>query len=115
MGTTTGFGLANAKPDEQFGLTLSQLQFPIIQQNDFESHKICNYIAAPELFVCTGGNKGPCISDAGGPLTYRRNEEEPWYQIGLHSFGARVCENGLPDAFTKVAPYLDWIASKMEP
>ena len=47
---------------------------------------------------------GACFGDSGGPLTF--NEE----LIGVCSFGDDDCGSTVPDVYTRVLPYLDWIA-----
>ena len=45
--------------------------------------------------------------DSGGPLTYNG------VQVGLTSFGSSFgCEAGLPDAFTRISYFRDWIMEK---
>ena len=58
--------------------------------------------------------KDSCKGDSGGPLAYRKVEKDPWYQIGLVSFGTAECGKGLAGAYTRVDAYMDWIASHMQ-
>ena len=61
--------------------------------------------------------KDSCNGDSGGPLIYREFADDPWYQIGLVSFGTSVCggKGGVPGVYTRVAEYMDWIESKLRP
>lgn len=62
-----------------------------------------------QRIVCTSttGGKGTCNGDSGGPLN--RNGKT----YGVTSFVASAgCESGLPDGFTRVVEFLDWIAEK---
>lgn len=45
---------------------------------------------------------GVCSGDSGGPLVHK-NE-----LIGITSW-ARLCALGVPDGFTRVSEYIDWI------
>jgi secreted trypsin-like serine protease len=59
--------------------------------------------------------KDSCSGDSGGPLFLRNGgSEEPWFQIGVVSFGGKVCGDGLPGVYTKVTEFLDWIGSEMK-
>ncbi|KAF4532181.1 hypothetical protein B566_EDAN002243 [Ephemera danica] len=66
--------------------------------------------------ICAGGEKlkDSCKSDSGGPLLL--NENSRWTIVGIVSYGYEKCgvEN-IPAVYTRVAPYLDWINSNMEP
>ena len=56
-----------------------------------------------------------CQGDSGGPLVIRETPEDPWYQIGLVSFGTTYCGVGVPGIYTRITNYLPWIASKLQP
>ena len=53
--------------------------------------------------------KDSCNGDSGGPLVTRVGPREPWYQIGIVSYGTFPCGQDLPGVYTKVSQYLDWI------
>ena len=59
--------------------------------------------------------KDSCKGDSGGPLVSREFAGEPWYQIGVVSYGTRKCGVGEPGVYTRVDGYLDWIDSKLKP
>ena len=66
--------------------------------------------------LCAGGekNKDSCSGDSGGPLTYKKSTDQPFYQVGIVSFGPNICgEEDVPGVYTRVAAFTDWIASKM--
>ena len=57
-----------------------------------------------------------CSGDSGGPLVVRQGgSEEPWFQIGVVSFGPKQCGSGLPGVYTKITEYLSWIEENLEP
>ena len=60
--------------------------------------------------------------DSGGPLYLARVEpngepkldgSEPWYLLGLMSFGSRQCGAGKPGVYTRVESFLPWIKKKI--
>ncbi|XP_014213400.1 chymotrypsin-2 [Copidosoma floridanum] len=60
----------------------------------FSSSKICAF---------TKQNQGVCNGDSGGPLMADGN------LVGVVSYGIMGCALGLPDFYTRVYSYLDWI------
>jgi len=69
-----------------------------------------------ETQICAGGIEGEdsCNGDSGGPLI-TRSAKDPWFQVGVVSFGASECGNGVPGFYTNVVPYLPWIEKNLEP
>ena len=70
--------------------------------------------------VCAGGEpgKGSCGGDSGGGLFTRKEgaeaeEEEPWYLLGIVSYGKPTCGVGVPEVYTRVSKYVDWINDKL--
>lgn len=61
--------------------------------------------------------KDSCNGDSGGPLAYRRNNGalEPWYQVGIVSFGTSRCGTGSPGVYTRVTAFVNWIATHLKP
>ena len=56
-----------------------------------------------------------CSGDSGGPLVWREYSDDPWYQIGVVSFGAVKCgSKDIPGVYTRVEAYLPWIESNLE-
>ncbi|CRL02424.1 CLUMA_CG015168, isoform A [Clunio marinus] len=55
--------------------------------------------------ICTFSRvlKGACGGDSGGPLQCNDN------LVGIVSYGARICAIGLPDVFTRVSEFTEWI------
>jgi len=55
-------------------------------------------------------NQGPCNGDSGGPLSFV-DGQGVYNQVGLVSFGSRLCLNsGNPDGFTRISSYTQWIS-----
>lgn len=67
--------------------------------------------------ICAGGVKGvdSCKGDSGGPLVYKKGVDSPWYQVGIVSYGTRICGFGLPGIYSRVSFYIPWIIENMEP
>ena len=40
---------------------------------------------------------------------------DPYYQIGIVSFGLNTCGTSLPAVYTRVTNYLSWIKNHMKP
>ena len=59
-----------------------------------------------------GLGKDSCNGETGGPLVFR-NPSEPYYQVGILSYGAAKCGIA-PAGYTRIVSYLDWIGSKLE-
>lgn len=66
--------------------------------------------------LCAGGKKGrdSCNADSGGPLVWRAFSDDPWYQVGIVSFGARCGEKDVAGVYTNVTAFIPWIQSKLE-
>lgn len=65
--------------------------------HDFST--LCVYSGQPGTGVCSG--------DSGGPLVHENK------LIGITSW-AFLCARGLPDGFTRVSEYVDWVEDKMK-
>ena len=50
-----------------------------------------------------------CPGDSGSPLVTFDEQNGGWTLLGLLSNGAKSCFKGLPEVYTKVGDYLDWI------
>jgi len=94
-----------------------QLEIPIVDKETCQK-KWTQFSSriTPELlestFVCAGGQvgQGPCMGDSGAPLAARsKNKDEGYVLFGLNSSGSPKCGSGVPDLFTRVSNYTDWI------
>eukprot|EP00092_Neocalanus_flemingeri_P029387 GFUD01031904.1.p1 GENE.GFUD01031904.1~~GFUD01031904.1.p1 ORF type:complete len:569 (+),score=93.67 GFUD01031904.1:60-1766(+) len=63
--------------------------------------------------ICAGGEIGrdSCKGDSGGPLYHSKTPDgsEPWYLIGIVSFGSRKCGAGQPGVYSRVDSFVPWI------
>lgn len=72
------------------------------QKSPFGSNAYENHICALAKI-----NVGACDGDSGGPLVWNKKV------VGVASF-VRPCAKGVPDIFTSVAYYSDWIQKTMD-
>ncbi|XP_077283417.1 phenoloxidase-activating enzyme-like [Arctopsyche grandis] len=90
------------------------LQVPIKKRSD------CQKIYSEIMFtlldehVCAGGElgKSPCKGDSGIPLISFRNDQ--YELIGILSFGPTHCGIQVPNLYTNVFSYIDWIRENIE-
>ena len=70
----------------------------------------------PFLFLDKNKKKSDtCVGDSGGPLIGRERSDEAWKQYAIRSdVQGDACTKNPVGVYTKVAPYLDWIKSKLE-
>ena len=47
-------------------------------------------------------------------MVYRAITDDPYYQVGIVSYGTRICGQGIPGVYTRVTSFLDWIESKLK-
>lgn len=67
--------------------------------------------------ICTEGSTEICSGSAGAPLgnTDLRNGER-FVQFGIVSFGSTLCDDtNVPEVYTRVAAYMDWITTAIKP
>ena len=65
------------------------------------------------FFPFSGPNS--CQGDSGGPMVIREFASDPWYQIGIVSFGLGTkCQKGIPGFYTKVDAFLPWIEKNLK-
>lgn len=61
--------------------------------------------------ICVGGGaESACNGDSGGPLVCQKDEK--YILAGVTSWGSSNCQN-MPNVYTRVSEYLDWMDSKM--
>ena len=93
-------------------------QVPVVPNRSCKDHGL----SLSQNQLCAGGErrKGSCQGDSGGGLFMRKGEngvdadiEDPWYLLGIVSYGQPACGMGIPDVYTRVANYVDWIRVKI--
>ncbi|XP_067645929.1 brachyurin-like [Eurosta solidaginis] len=83
--------------------------FKVISNSACANVYVIDSIYSGKLCTATPNGTATCTGDSGGPLVLASSK----MQIGISSFGAADgCEVGLPDAYTRVSFYLDWIQQK---
>ena len=95
---------------------LYEFQVPIL--SDCESGGLKREKVKVETQICAGGEKekDSCRGDSGGGLFWRSDltdNTQPWYLLGIVSFGSTKCGNGHPAVYTRVSAYRTWITEKM--
>ena len=70
-------------------------------------------LCAVSLDNFNGQAGSACPGDSGAPLVTFDTKNGGWTLIGLLSNGAKSCFKGLPEVYTKVGDYLDWIYKTM--
>ena len=48
-------------------------------------------------------------------MVFREFSADPYYQVGIVSYGTRICGIGKPTIATRVTAFLVWIHSNLEP
>ncbi|XP_037071992.1 phenoloxidase-activating factor 3-like, partial [Pollicipes pollicipes] len=109
--TVAGFGAIRGQGD-----TVRELTVPVVGNKEcsqvYRSYR--TLIGAEQ--ICAGGerDRGACAGDAGGPLMAMPAPGQPHYLIGVVSFGpARCGTRNVPDVYTRVTEYEQWIVSNM--
>ncbi|XP_014615268.1 PREDICTED: chymotrypsin-2-like [Polistes canadensis] len=88
---------------------LQHIKLRVIDQKKCATMVVITRIPVTDSNICTLNQfgQGACHGDSGGPLI---NGDE---QIGIVSWGI-PCARNLPDVFTRVFNYLDWIKSHIK-
>lgn len=97
---------------------LMQVDLPVISNNQAQAElmKIGSGIELNDLMICTesfkdGKTKSILFGDSGGPLFKQQNGLTTL--VGLSSFGYHP-DLKLPNVFTRVAPFQDWIYKTLD-
>ena len=73
------------------------------------------FIQQKNVYILSIPGQDSCSGDSGGPLVWREYSDDPWYQIGVVSFGAVKCgSKDIPGVYTRVEAYLPWIERNLE-
>ncbi|XP_060073469.1 uncharacterized protein LOC132553255 [Ylistrum balloti] len=67
-----------------------------------------------DSMICAGYNRAyfgdACSGDSGGSLSMQRTSEDPWYLVGIVSWGVGCDRPGQYGYYTHAAKFLDWIS-----
>ncbi|XP_001607871.2 chymotrypsin-2 [Nasonia vitripennis] len=85
---------------------LQEIYLKVISQTKC-SDKMSVAITESHICTLTKAGEGACHGDSGGPLV------ADGIQVGIVSFGM-PCARGMPDVFTRVYTFINWINEKME-
>ncbi|XP_071452155.1 brachyurin-like [Hetaerina americana] len=85
-----------------------------VMSNEECANTFGDIITPTKLCTDTTGGHSSCNGDSGGPLILQ-GQDGRYVEVGIVSFGASAgCEQGYPDAFTRVTSYLDWIETNTQ-
>ncbi|XP_022129222.2 chymotrypsin-2-like [Pieris rapae] len=101
-----GFGYIdnyNTRPKRLLKLTVKSLTVKECQEK-LKMYENTNPITDKQLCTYKDDNQGTCQGDSGSPLVYNGTVD------GIASFNV-PCAKGVPDGFTRVYKYLDWITT----
>ncbi|KAH8333155.1 hypothetical protein KR074_009380, partial [Drosophila pseudoananassae] len=96
------------RPCDSCGVSdyLNCVDSQIISRNDCAGVYGSEVVTDNVICTSTPGGKSTCAGDSGGPLVIHDGNK----LVGVTSFvAANGCTSGLPDGFTRVTSYLDWI------
>jgi secreted trypsin-like serine protease len=104
----TGWGYPKA--DGNATIILQEAVVPIV--NSSVCFEIFGFRIDIKTCICAGdlkaGGLGTCHGDSGGPLQCKMSNDQ-WYQFGIVSWGKACANPGIPDIYTKVVAYNEWI------
>ncbi|KXJ71589.1 hypothetical protein RP20_CCG020193 [Aedes albopictus] len=100
--------------------TLLEVTVSRINSTDCEQKlaTISNRMKLSERQICTDGSDQICRGSAGAPLgnSVSHNNGERFVQYGIVSIGSARCElSDVPEVYTRVASYMEWILSTIVP
>jgi len=96
------------RPCDSCGVSdyLNCVDSQIIDRSECSSVYGTDVVTDNVICTSTPGGKSTCAGDSGGPLVLHDGNK----LVGVTSFvAANGCTSGLPDGFTRVTSYLDWI------
>ena len=94
--------------------TMIRDYLPVIDEDTCKkSSSSVNY----SIQICAGAQRGrdSCKGDSGGPMVAREFIGDPYYQVGIVSYGTKTCGIGKPTIATRVTAFLKWIQANLEP
>ncbi|XP_054166964.1 enteropeptidase-like [Oppia nitens] len=111
----TGWG--RVKFDGQTSKILQEVVLPIFDGNKCE--QIWKDLSLNKNYQICGGYEldetyHTCEGDSGGPLNCQL-DTGAWVIAGINSYGYDCGKDGVPDVFTRVSGYRQWIDDNMKP
>lgn len=110
-------------PEQNVIRKLQLVQIPIVLNADCKQrYKRVGYltdnIQFSDLVICAGfttGSKVEFQGFSGGPLMLpiHDNGNFPFYQIGINSYGYYNWRQNIPNVYTNVLKFVDWIQEKI--
>ncbi|KAL2718151.1 chymotrypsin-2-like [Vespula squamosa] len=97
---------ATSSPPRNISPLLRKLRLRLLSQNDCQSYFDTIKIFSSQICTLVNRNIGTCSGDSGSPLAYNN------HVIGVVS-GGIPCAQGMPDIFTNVYSFLDFIKEAM--
>ena len=117
--SVVGWGKIDAQQDIEFGGVGSKTQqfveLPILSKEQCESKN--NGFIPRQTQICAGGEghgKDACRGDSGGGIFIQQHEGEPWYAVGIVSFGSKACGNGAAGVYTRISEFMTWIKKNLK-
>ena len=107
--TAIGLGMTGSSTPEY----LMQVSTPAYSNEDCVKKFGKSTVSLDHTFCAGGEGKGICYGDSGGPLLRRGASVDSDLQVGITSFVGKCGSIGMPDGFTRVSYYADWIDSNV--
>ncbi|MBN3315993.1 TMPS9 protease, partial [Atractosteus spatula] len=112
-----GWGDTSESGSLRANWTLQEAQLPIIGKSQCGciSNLTFGVNFITDDMICAGlldNRKSPCYGDSGGPLVCKQGSA--WVQAGIVSFGYGCARPNLPEVYTRVSQYQDWINRQVE-
>jgi len=95
---------------------VNKVSSPIISKEGINGNGDYPSLFSFSTVICTSseGASGVCNGDSGGPLLVAQpGDDDPYEQVGITSYGGDLCEEGVPNCFTDLAQYRDWIRDNL--
>merc|ERR1711971_300518 len=88
--------------NDQLKLKVPEVELETCQQS----------LSVDRSHVCAGAELGKdaCSGDSGGGL-FISDTSDTWHLLGIVSYGAKECGNGIPGVYTRVSSFLQWISN----
>jgi secreted trypsin-like serine protease len=107
--TISGWG--RTAPNGPISTRLLKAGIPAIDHDACKDSFLKQTISDTQLCAGTQG-KGACYGDSGGPLSGL--DADGIVLVGIASFGGAPCAVDLPDVFTRVVKFRDWITKNSQ-